>query len=153
MRDRLVQRYLTTQESYREIARSEGVDSSTLRGWVNAAQAAAMSKQQPAAAPVDERSPSEKLRLLLAARSLPDDQLGEFLRREGVREGDLERWEQDALSGIAATPLASTSRKDRDADNRIRKLEARLREADALLDLQKKVQALWGGVADDTTDK
>ena len=45
----------------------------------------------------DERSAVEKLPLLLKAKALPDEQLGAFLRESGIREGDLERWEQEAL--------------------------------------------------------
>lgn len=153
-RDRMVQRYLTGTESYREIARAEGVDVSTLRGWVRRRQAGAMTNKQPPAVTVDDRSATEKFRLLLAAKSLPDAELGEFLRREGLKQGDLERWEQDALGGLErAAAGQSTERQLLEAQKHIRKTDARLREAEALLDLQKKVHALWGAADDDTKDR
>lgn len=152
-KDRLVQRYLSGSDSYQELAALEGIKSSTLRGWVNASQAAAVSPQKPVPPTVDQRSPEEKLRLLFAAKKLADADLGEFLRREGLREDDLERWEQDALGGLQQTAAAQpVSRQLREVERRCRKAEKRLREAEALLDLQKKVQALWGAGDDDTTD-
>ena len=82
---------------------------------------------------------------------MPDSELGEFLRREGLREGDLERWEQEAADGLRPAAAAqATERQLREMEKRLHKTERRLREAEALLDLQKKVQALWGGADDDT---
>ena len=75
---------------------------------------------------------------------------GAFLRREGLRDGDLERWQQEALSGLGATEPPGSSRRVRELERKMIKTEKRLREATALLDLQKKVQALWGDADDDT---
>jgi len=103
----------------------------------------------------DDLSPEEKLRLVLEASGLSDDELGAFLRREGLHEADLEQW-RDAMRGALSEPSSRHGR-SREA-RRIRKLERELRrkdkalaEAAALLVLQKKVQALWGDEDDDTT--
>ena len=143
--DRVVQRYLSGTESSTEVAAVEGISAGTLRHWAKRRQADAVTKKKPVAQPVDERSPEEKLRLLLAAKALPDSELGEFLRREGLREGDLERWEQEATEGLkSAVAGQATERQLREMEKRLHKTEKRLNEAEALLDLQKKVQALWG---------
>ena len=150
-KDRVVQRYLSGSESSREVATIEGINAGTLRQWAMRRQADAVKKNKPVEQPVDERSAEEKLRLLLAAKALPDSELGEFLRREGLREGDLERWEQEATDGLRpAAAGQATERQLREMEKRLHKTERRLREAEALLDLQKKVQALWGGADDDT---
>ena len=152
-KNRIVQRYLSGTESSREVAATEGIKSGTLRHWAQQRQAHAMEKNSPVAQPVDERSPQEKLRLLFAAKALPDSELGEFLRREGLREGDLERWEQEAADGLRpAAAGQATERQLREMEKRLHKTEKRLREAEALLDLQKKVQALWGAADDDTKE-
>ena len=99
----------------------------------------------------DDRTAQEKFALLLKARTLPDEQLGEFLRTEGLREGDLERWEQEALGGLEKGPSnEAQSRQVRELERQGRKTAKRLKEAEALLELQKKVQALWGDADDDT---
>ena len=153
LKSRLVQRYLAGNYSYSELAASEGLDPSTLRGWVRTSQAGVMRKHELESQPksVDDRSPQEKLRLLFAARALPEDQLGAFLRREGLRDGDLERWEQDALGGLqGAVQGQANERKLQEAEKRALRSEQKLRAAEALLDLQKKVHELWGGADDDT---
>lgn len=49
------------------------------------------------------RSTSEKARLVMAAAALSVDELGAFLRREGVHEAELERWRAAPLeAGRAA---------------------------------------------------
>lgn len=152
-KERIVQRYLSGTESSTQVAAVEGIRASTLRQWARRRQAEVVTKKQPVAHPVDERSAEEKFRLLLAAKALPDAELGEFLRREGLREGDLERWEQEATEGLkSAAAGQATARQLRDMESRFRKTEKRLREAEALLDLQKKVQALWGDADDDTKE-
>ena len=75
---------------------------------------------------------------LLEAQALPEDERGAFLRREGLRDGDLERWQQEALSGLGATEPPGSSRRVRELERKMIKTEKRLREATALLDLQKK---------------
>jgi transposase-like protein len=153
VREAAVLRYLNTDVSYRKLAAEVGASTWTLRGWVKQHQAGAMSSpKDPPARSTDERSAQEKLRLLLKARSLPDGELGEFLRQEGIREGDLDRWEQDAVGGLDRGPSEVAGRhRIRDLERRLQKSEKRLREADALLELQKKVQALWGDEDDDTS--
>ena len=136
-----------------KVAVTEGIKSATLRHWALQRQAHAVKNKKPIEQPVDERSPEEKLRLLFAAKALPDSELGEFLRREGLGEGDLERWEQEATDGLKpAAAGQATERQLREMEKRLHKTEKRLREAEALLDLQKKVQALWGAADDDTKE-
>jgi transposase-like protein len=150
-KERVVQRWLSSRESSAEVAAIEGIRASTLRQWAVSRQAQGVKKNQPVAQPVDERPAEEKLRLLFAAKALADAELGEFLRREGLREGDLERWEQEAMDGLKpAAAGQATERQLREMEKRLHRTEKRLREAEVLLDLQKKVQALWGDADDDT---
>jgi hypothetical protein len=108
------------------------------------------SPSQPVA--VDSRSASEKLRLLIAAGGLNDEQLGEFLRREGLHDGDLERFRAEALGGLEGKVHNAQDRRQLQELERINAKQAkRLREAEVLLELQKKVQELWGAKDDDTT--
>ncbi len=146
-----VRRYLTSDISYRELSLQVGASAWTLRGWVKRHQSGAMTKPKPGARSTEQRTPSEKLQLLLKAQRLPDDELGEFLRREGLREGDLERFEQEALEAMQGAHAQREPRKQlAEVERRAQKAEKRLREANALLALQKKVQALWADEDDDT---
>ena len=97
-----------------------------------------------------------KLRILAEADACEQvrGQLGALLRREGLYASQLTTWRtqraQGALSALAprkrgrkpqiATPLVQENRR-LERENRL--LAARLKRAEAIIDLQKKVSDLW----------
>ena len=149
-----------------QLAAETGVPAPTLSRWLKEATTlrAKMAKRQDEedqmleATEGPERSPEEKFSLVLEAASIPEAQLGEWLRRKGIHAAQLEEWRSVALSGFKGQ---AEQRKDKAADARqIRQLERELArkdkalaEAAALLVLQKKVQAIWGDADDDTDEK
>jgi transposase len=84
-------------------------------------------------------SVAEKLRVLGAASNVSEAELGEFMRREGVHEADLKLWRSELGDVLKAQSSAA-----RTAEKRLQAVEAELREVRALLELQKKVDALFG---------
>ena len=109
-----------------------------------------------------ERTVEEKFSLVLEAASVPESELGEWLRRKGIHAAELEQWRTDAMSGLSGKAgQREEQRKDKAADARhIRQLERELArkdkalaEAAALLVLKKKVQEIWGDEDDDTDEK
>ena len=145
------------------LARDVGVSQGTLSRWKREASSvtamkgrrrSSSSKAGSGQRPKD-RAAQNKLRLLNEASGLSGEELGAFLRREGIHEADLERWRESSLEGLSGDVVAK-SQADR-ANKKVTKLERELRrkdkalaEAAALLVLQKKVQALWGDEEDDT---
>jgi transposase-like protein len=140
------------------LAKEVGVCQSTLSRWRRDALAAVSSGAEdntmsekpirgPSRRPQDWGS-QQKFRAVLEANSLSEVELGEFLRRRGLHEAQLEQWRGDALAGLERAP---EKRKDGEQQQRrIRELERELRRKDsalaetaALLVLQKKVQSLW----------
>lgn len=103
-------------------------------------------------------SAEEKLKAVLDASSLPDEQLGVFLRKGGIHETHLEQWRMQMLGGLGKHNNAGKpSRRNADI-KRIRSLEKELHRKDkalaetaALLVLKKKVQEIWGDEDDNTT--
>lgn len=153
VREAAIRRYLNTDISYRRLAAELDISPWTLRDWVGGYQSSLVgSGKKDVPRSTDMRPAREKLSLLLQARALTEEQLGEFLRREGIREGDLERWEQEVLEGLERGPAEDAqNRRIRELEAQLHKSQKRLKEADALLELQKKVQALWEGEDDDTS--
>ena len=109
--------------------------------------------------PPDKRSAEEKFRIVMEFARLSDEDLGAFLRREGVHERHLETWHKEMMVALnGSTAPARRSRKGTPSDaKRIKSLERQLRRKDkalaetaALLVLQKKVQDLWGDGDDGT---
>lgn len=95
-----------------------------------------------------DRTTKEKLRVVLETRGLSGEELGAYLRREGIHEAVLRQWRKGVEQGLSEKQ--GTGRHPEDV-KRIHKLERELKrkekalaEAAALLVLQKKVQALWG---------
>jgi transposase len=99
-------------------------------------------------------SPEEKLRVVVEASGLSDEELGAFLRKEGLHQAQLDAWLATARSSLSArkgTKKASVeSKRIRELERELRRKEKALAEAAALLVLQKKVRAIWGDEDDDT---
>jgi transposase len=102
----------------------------------------------------EDWSPEERLRVVLEASRLSDDELGAFLRREGLSEAVLEEWRTAALDALRPQKKPSAdSRRVRELEKQLRRKDKALAEAAALLVLQKKAQAIWGDEDDDTGPK
>ncbi|MFT5432283.1 MAG: transposase-like protein [Myxococcota bacterium] len=145
-----VRRYLTTDASYTEISKDVGACQWTIRPWVKAASQANEAEDVSMKSGPDDRSAEEKLRLLLEVTALSESERGEYLRRNGLRDGDLERWKTDAVAGLGrAVGTRGQSRRVRELERENQHQKKRLREAAALMDLQKKVHQLWEAEDDD----
>ena len=152
--------------SARALAQDVGLDQTTLSRWLREAAATVQpmdSKQaQPEVSRVVRRpqdfTAQEKLAVVLEAASVPEHELGEFLRRKGLHQAHLNQWRAAALDGL------QNSRRSKKAPGneakRIRALEKELRRKDkalaetaALLILKKKALAIWGDEDDDTNPR
>ncbi len=140
-----------------EVAASQPV----LSGWLRDARAVGLDNylRGDTLKAQAQRTPADKMRLVIEAAAIGDDKLGLFLRQQGLHQADLDAWKKDMLRGLLPTttrpPGASTA--DKDKDKRIAELERDLNrkdralaEAAALLILKKKAQALWGDEAENT---
>ncbi|MFO0021327.1 MAG: hypothetical protein ACK6DV_03075, partial [Deltaproteobacteria bacterium] len=90
----------------------------------------------------EDRSPEDKLRLVVEAAKWSESELGAFLRREGLHEADLEAWRESMLGGVRPTQSKHTrsveARQVRELEKELRRKDKALAEAAALLVLQKK---------------
>ena len=104
-----------------------------------------------------DRSAEEKLKIVLEAEIVPEEQLGAFLRRNGIHEAQLREWRSMMLSGLQKPPRPSSknseeTRKIHQLEKELQRKEKALAEAAAIIILKKKVQSIWGG-EDEPTDK
>ena len=149
-----------------DLAEEVGVHPSTLSRWVReAGRVGDMSKKKikGTGRRPDDRTPQEKLQLILEASLLTDEELGAFLREKGLHKAQLERWQREAEEGLDNEPPVVKGKRTPEA-RRIRELEKELQkrdkeilrkdkalaEAAALIVLKKKAEALWGVEDDDT---
>lgn len=141
------------------LAKETGVAQATLSRWLLQARTiGAMPKDDrdtPKPDPLRKgRSAEEKMRLVLEAARLSGDDLGAFLRREGLHEADLDEWRDAMLAGLKPPPSkhvrSQEARRVKKLEKELHRKNKALAEAAALLVLQKKVQALWEDEDDDT---
>jgi transposase-like protein len=142
----------------RELERETGVHQTTLSRWKReAGKVGSMSTKRKKQKRPTDRTPEEKLVLVLEGSRLGDEELGEFLRRNGLHEVDLARWREEALAGLGnrrqAKPRGTEVKRIRELEKELRRKDKALAEAAALLVLQKKVQAIWGDGDDDTAPR
>ena len=134
------------------LARERGVSNGVVYRWVVAARKLGRMSETPRRP--DDMTPQEKLRVVNEAARLNDSELGEFLRREGIQEEDLDRWREEALGGLGAPRKAQPpSKRIRELERELRRKEKALAEAAALLVLAKKARALWGDEDEDTSEE
>ena len=96
-----------------KLSKEVGVSQSALSRWLEVARTVGpMTKERPSDRVVqtgNTRPAAEKIRIVMAAAALAPDELGAFLRREGVHEVEVEQWR------VAVVDAATCSRGCRDA--------------------------------------
>ena len=158
-RAKMVQRMLGPKPmSATALAEEVGLHQPTLSRWLRDARilGGTMSHQKKT---TQKWTSSDKLRVVHAASQLKDDELGAFLRREGVHEHQLARWRNTILAAIdedGAKKPRGPSREARElavVQRDLRRKDKALAEVSALLVLKKKADAIWGVVDDDTDER
>ena len=150
--------------SARELARRVGVSDSTLSRWRREAMVAGMTKSGDESSKSENRSrrpqdwsAEQRLWAVTEASKLSEEELGAFLRREGLRMADLKRWRKALLEALDPQAEKQARKRRRAHSKRIRELkkeldrkEKALAETAALLALKKKARQIWGDEDDDT---
>lgn len=138
------------------LSREFGIAQSTLSRWRSLVGMDANNNKPTSPR---ERSAEDRIRVVFEAAKLSEDELGAFLRREGLHHAQLEEW-REAVMQAASRELERprTVGADKAQTRRIRELEKELLRKDkalaevtALLALQKKLEGLWGDEGDATT--
>lgn len=148
-----------------ELAKETGISQASLSRWrQSAANIPVMPSKSVPKSKSSKASPrsvgptgrrrggADKLALVVRAEGLEGEELGAFLRREGVHMAELEGWRklaEEALSG-ARRPAPSKELRALRAD--LARKEKALAETAALIVLKKKVAAIWGDGDDDTEE-
>ena len=162
---RLVQRMSGPNPiSANRLAKEVGLTQNTLSRWLReASEENRVVKRNGHVAPLppmrpDDLPAAEKFRLVMEAARLSEEELGEFLRRNGLHEAQLEEWRKKMEEALAG-PKKGRRRKSPEA-KRVEQLERELNRKDkalaevtALLVLKKKLDALLGDEDENTTSR
>ena len=134
--------------SVRSVAKEAGVAEQSLHNWLSKSKEGTLAKGDYVGGA--NRSPREKLRLLIESRGIPKDELGQWLRENGLHSEHLTQYEQE-LRDMAEDNKHKEkmeNKKLREENKRLqrelRKKEKALSEMAALYTLKKKAEVLWG---------
>lgn len=146
------------------LSREVGASQNSLSRWLRSAPTvASMSKKKKAGRSPGRRwTAEEKFQAVLKAASLSDEELGAFLRREGLHEATLEEWRAkvtEGATGALKAPHGKRSektpeaRKIRELERDLNRKDKALAEVSALLILKKKYEAFLEARDGDTATR
>ena len=144
-----VKKFLTRGSKSIEVFCRENVMSATaLYRWVSIY--GRTEDMKPLARSPQNWTPEEKFKAVMAFDSLPVEEQGAFLRREGVHAEHIEMWREKMQKSLE--PENQDKRSERgelvykilDLEKELSRKDKALAEAAAILILKKKVDSIWG---------
>lgn len=136
-----------------EVCKETGIAAQTIYNWIKKTKDGTLNGENGLGA--NNRSFLEKFNLLLEGRGLSEDQLGQWLRENGLHSQHLSLWEQELKDTMSKSMhkdkevIKELKKKNRDLEKELARKEKALAEMAALLTLKKKADKLWGGDEDD----
>lgn len=167
VRARMVRRMLGPQAATAtSLSQETGIPQPTLSRWLRAAASIrTVSSRKPPTPPPTETPAAppkrpqdwtalERAQAVLAASQLGEEELGEFLRRQGLHREQLDEWKvalEEALTQPQRSRRASgDAKRIKELEREVARKDKALAETAALLVLKKKMALLWGEEDDDT---
>ena len=126
-----------------ELAKASGISDVTLYTWRKRAGVGALMKKGDA----ESWSGAQKFRVVLESASLSEAELSEYCRRKGLWVEQVQRWRRNCEQANAGGETADEKARAKEMkrlERELRRKEAALAEAAALLVLSKKAEAIWG---------
>ena len=128
-----------------QMTEKTGVHHTTIRNWIKFyANNSSMKKSK-------EWSPEEKLEVIIKTATMKENELGEFLRANGLHSVDVEGWKQDIYSSQRPVgrpkldpELVELRAKEKELSRDLKRKDKALAEMAARIILIKKSQLLFG---------
>ena len=126
----------------RRISRESGVCEQTIRNWMILSKNGMMDETECDLSP-NQRSAAEKLRLVIEGKALTEEQLGEWLREQGMHTEHLTLWEQEITTivteknGKHREELFTLRKENKKLKKELARKEKALAEMAALMTLKK----------------
>ena len=132
--------------SANQLSSEVGISQSSLSKWLreSGSRMGRVSRTPPPsdrdARRPEDWSAEERLRVVMEASRLRDEELRAFLRREGIHEATLAEWKASVLEALGSPrKVSAESKRVRELEKQLRRKDKALAETAALLVLQKKV--------------
>lgn len=152
MKEAVVARILSGEETISDIYRETGININTLYRWRDSAQKTGLSattKYKNA----DKWSSQDKFMVVLETADLSEIEFSEYCREKGIYPEQVKEWKEACMNANddakeKNTKASKELREERKAKEKLEKELARkekaLAETAALLVLRKKANAIWG---------
>lgn len=150
LKDALLRRIASNNESITKISREEGISEQTLRNWRDKARREGYAAPGTDAIP-DNWSTQDKFLIVVETASMNETELAEYAHKKGLYVEQIKAWKDACMNanGGVAKEASRLNRELKDFEKERRKLEKEFAEAEALLVLSKKANALWGESEDE----
>lgn len=131
-----------------------GVSQSTLSRWLRERATVGANGEGMARKRAEDWRAEDKVAAVLSFEKLSEEQRGTFLREKGLHEATLTRWKAEIIEAMKQKPFVGGKKDPQHKriaalERELRRKEAALAEAAALLVLKKKAQAIWGEEKDE----
>lgn len=134
-----------------DFAKENNLGKSTISKWLsNHANVPGMKNNKNSSA----YSAEKILKIISETYSLSEEELGLYLRKNGLHTNQLTEWRAEILTSMTKPKLNLNKKDERDdkiksLEKNLRKKDAALAEVSALLILQKKANLLWPSPSED----
>ncbi len=135
------------------IAIESGVSDQTLRNWLNKAKEGTLDSLNTVSSA--DRSPREKLNLVIESGSVKNEDQGKWLREKGLHTEHITQYKQELRDMVEdkghkeKQKIKNLQKENKRLQKELNKKEKALAEMAALYTLKKKAEALWGDEEDD----
>ena len=128
------------EKSVYQVSKETGISAATINNWIQKHKAGKLILDSSDDLTPSQRSPGEKLALLLESKTLDDDNRGEWLRRQGLHSEHLPLWEQE-LAGMVQDKQNALKTENTNLKKEKKQLEKDLRAKERELAIKEKALA------------
>ncbi len=133
-----------------EMSEKTGIHHTSIRNWIKSyATSGSMKKTK-------EWTPETKLQVIAQTLSMSENELGEYLRSNGLHSSELEQWKQEFYSSQKGPgrpkvdpELVELRGKEKELTKDLKRKDRALAEMAARIVLLKKSRLIWGDSEDD----
>jgi transposase-like protein len=136
------------------LSKELGVSQTSLSQWLRERGTLEVTGEVMKQHRAEDWTAEEKVTAVLDFEKLAEEQRGIFLREKGLHEATLVRWKAEIVEGMKLKPFVQGKKDPQQKriaalERELRRKDAALAEAAALLVLKKKADAIWGEEKDE----
>ncbi len=134
--------------SVSDVAREMGISDQTIYNWKKKAENGTLILDE-SSSPLDTGQ-LERYNLIIEAKTIDPDKIGEWLREKGLHSEHLSLWEQEIKDTLSnkdnkiKLENQKLKKEKKELEKELRRKEKALAEMAALLTLKKKADVIWG---------